>query len=106
MVVITAQLYSTQSTLRFCTCSNLLTGYWRFASTFGSGLITSMRLDDRKDIQSIKSAWSILDLELTAHVLLTYPCPLNGNTKGHKANIGQQLSRLMSNISMLSNWLK
>ena len=48
-----------------------------------------MRLDDRNDIQSIKSAWLILNLELTTHVLLTYPCTLNGNTKGHKANIGQ-----------------
>lgn len=65
-----------------------------------------MRLDDRKDIQSIKSAWPILNLELTAHVLLTYPCPLNGNTEGHKVNIGQQLSKLMSNISMLSKWIK
>ena len=33
------------------------------------GLITSMRLDGRKDIQSLKSAWSILYAELKAHVL-------------------------------------
>ena len=36
------------------------------------GLISSMRLDGRKDIQSVKSAWSVLHAELKARVLPLY----------------------------------
>ena len=42
------------------------------------GLISSKRLDSRKDIQPVNSAWSILHSEFKAHVLP----PLEGNNKG------------------------
>ena len=35
----------------------------------GLGQISSRRLDSRKVIQSVKSAWSILHSELKAHAL-------------------------------------
>ena len=40
-----------------------------FCLTSGLGLISSMRLDDRKDIQSVKSTWLGLHSELKGHVL-------------------------------------
>ena len=47
------------------------------------GMISSMRLDGKKDIRSVKSAWSVLHAELKSRVLL----PLLGNNKGRKINI-------------------
>ena len=41
-----------------------------------------MSLDSRKDIQSAKSAWSILDTEPKAHILPF----LEGNIEGCKTN--------------------
>ena len=46
-------------------------------------LISSIRLDGKKDIQSVKSAWSVLSEEFKARILL----PLQENNKGCKANI-------------------
>ena len=37
--------------------------------TLGLGLIFSKRLYDRKEIQSVKSSWSILNSELTLYPL-------------------------------------
>ena len=45
-------------------------------------LISTIRLDDRKDIQFVKSAWSILHSELKARALP----PLEGNNKGRKGS--------------------
>ena len=39
----------------------------------GLGLISSTRFNDRKNIESVKSVWSVLQLEFKAHVL---PYPL------------------------------
>ena len=47
----------------------------------GLGLM-SMRLDSRKDIQSVKSTRSILHAQLKAYVL----APIKRNDKGHKMN--------------------
>ena len=33
-------------------------------------LISSVRLDGKKDIQSVKSAWSVLNAEFKARILL------------------------------------
>ena len=41
------------------------------------GLISSMRVDDRKDIQSVKSAWSVLHTGFKAHILFL----VEGNNK-------------------------
>ena len=46
----------------------------------GLGLKSSMRLDGRKDIQSVKSVWSILHSELKAHIVPL----LEGNDEGCK----------------------
>ena len=51
-----------------------------FVRASGIGLISSMRLDGRKDIQSGKSAWSVLHSELKTRVLPL----LEGNNKGPK----------------------
>ena len=48
----------------------------------GLKLISAMRLDYRKDLQSVKSVSSILYLELKADVLP----PLVGNNVGRKTN--------------------
>ena len=40
-------------------------------------LISSMRVEDRKDIQSVKSAWSVLHTGFKAHILFL----LEGNNK-------------------------
>ena len=45
-------------------------------------LISSVKVDGRKNIQFIKSVWSILYLELKFHVLP----PIKDNNKGHKTN--------------------
>ena len=47
------------------------------------GLISSLRLNGRKDMQSIRSAWSVLYAELKARILL----PLSENNKERKMNI-------------------
>ena len=47
-----------------------------------SGLTSSMKVDGRKDIQSVISAWSILYSDFTAHSLF----PEVGNDKGRKTN--------------------
>ena len=52
------------------------------------GLI-SMRLDGKKDIQSVKSAQSILHAELETHVLPPCLPHFSVNNKGHKTNINQ-----------------
>ena len=49
----------------------------------GLGMISSMELDERKDIQSIKSAFSTLHSKLQK---LTSYCFLEGNNKEHKMN--------------------
>ena len=41
------------------------------------GLISSMRLDNGKNIQSAKSDWSVLDIELKACFLPQPPTPHN-----------------------------
>lgn len=46
-------------------------------------LIPSVRLDRRKQIQSVKSDWSILQSEVKAHIL----SPKDGNNKGRKTDI-------------------
>ena len=52
---------------------------WVFAiSASGLGLISSMRINDMKGIQFVKSAWSIFGSELKVLVLR----PLEGNNKG------------------------
>ena len=45
-------------------------------------LISSVKVDGRKNIQFIKSVWSILYLELKFQVLP----PIKDNNKGHKTN--------------------
>ena len=60
-------------------CTYFQYGYAiHLVTAFGLGLISSMRLDERKDVQSVKSPGSILHSELKACVLL----PLEGNNKG------------------------
>ena len=44
--------------------------------------ISSTRLDDRKDIKSVKSAWTVLHSELKAHILI----PLDRNNNVSKTN--------------------
>ena len=46
------------------------------------GLISSMNLDVRKGIQSVKSTWSVLHSNLKACI----PLPLEVNNKGSKMN--------------------
>ena len=53
-------------------------------------LISSVKVDGRKNIQFIKSAWSILYLELKSHVLP----PIKDNNKGHKTNTHTQAKTL------------
>ena len=45
-------------------------------------LISSLRLDNRNEFQSVKLAWSILHCKLKARILL----PLKGNNKGRKTS--------------------
>ena len=63
----------------------LLTTWRRFARASVLELISSMRLDGRKDIQSIKSTWSIFDLVLAAHIQPSY-FPLEWNIKRREVN--------------------
>ena len=51
----------------------------------GLGLISSMKLDGRKDIQSVKSAQSILHFKLNARAL----SPVQENDKGRETNTGK-----------------
>ena len=53
-----------------------------FLRASGLGLISSRRLDSKRVIKSIKSAWSFVHLELKAHILP----PLEGNNKGYKTH--------------------
>ena len=46
----------------------------------GFEIISSKRLDDRKDMQSVKSAWTVLHSELKAHILT----PLDRNNNRSK----------------------
>ena len=50
----------------------------------GLGLNFSMRLHDRNDIPSLKSAWSLLHSELKAHVQTSLD--LERNNEGRKTN--------------------
>ena len=59
------------------------------------GLIYSMRLDGRKDIQSVKSALSVLHAEFKAHV----PRSLQGYNEGRKTNIHTQFIFPLREIS-------
>ena len=56
-----------------------------------SGLTSSMKVDGRKDIHSVISAWSILYPEFTAHSLF----PQVGNDKGRKTNTHTQKELLL-----------
>ena len=56
-----------------------------------------MRIDDRKVIQSVKSTWSILHLELKSLVLP----PLEGNIKGRKLNKHTHRHTLKNTIAAL-----
>ena len=54
------------------------------------GLIFSMRLADRKDIQSVKSAWSILHSKLKGHI---WPPLDRNNNKWYKMNRNSKKSK-------------
>ena len=58
------------------------------------GLISSIKLDGTIGIQSVKSAGSILRLELQTHTLH----PQKGNEKGHKTNKYTQLLMHMYDV--------
>ena len=67
--------------------SILMSGYWSWffvLSASALGLFSSVRLDDRKDIQTVESAWSILHVEFNKTCILPF---LEKNNKGHKTNI-------------------
>ena len=58
----------------------------KFYKAYGSKLIFSMRLDVTKQIQSVKSVWSVLYSEFKFLIIL----PLEGNNERHIANMHSQ----------------